>query len=263
MPTLSLSASSKLVGLGSSSTLSWSATNVTSCNASGGWSGDRPTSGSETITPAMTATYTLTCANTTSSTTQSVTITVDAQGPSANLTSPAIGATVTGTVTLSATASDDQGIGRVEFYKDGTLLGADNTVPYSMTWDTFQDTNGSHVIAVRAFDIAGNQSSPSSVTVLVANIADTQAPQVALLSPSDGSQIAGRVKVQASAADNIAVTRLDLYIDGSLKASSTTGSVSISWNVNGKSIAPGVHSISAKGIDAAGNIGTLSIAVFK
>ena len=42
-------------------TLTWSSINTTSCTASNGWSGTKPTSGSETIVVSSTATYDLTC----------------------------------------------------------------------------------------------------------------------------------------------------------------------------------------------------------
>jgi K319L-like, PKD domain len=44
--------------------LTWSGTNVTACDASGGWSGTRPTGGTENVGPiAQNTTYTLTCRN--------------------------------------------------------------------------------------------------------------------------------------------------------------------------------------------------------
>lgn len=62
---------------GSSATISWNATNSDTCSASGAWSGERPTSGSEVVTPPQTSTYTLTCTDQYGGTqTQSVTITV-------------------------------------------------------------------------------------------------------------------------------------------------------------------------------------------
>ncbi len=61
-PIVTLSANPTTVDSGGTSTLTWSATNATLCTASGAWSGDKPTSGSEP-TGAITAmsTFTLTC----------------------------------------------------------------------------------------------------------------------------------------------------------------------------------------------------------
>ena len=65
---------------GQTSTLSWSATNVDTCVASGGWSGQKAISGSETVSPAQTTTYFLRCTGSTD-VVESVTITVDSGSP--------------------------------------------------------------------------------------------------------------------------------------------------------------------------------------
>jgi hypothetical protein len=78
-PTLTLASSS--VQAGSSTTITWSSTNATSCTASGSWSGALATSGSQTLTPgsAGTDTYSLTCSNATgASPSTSVTLNVTA-----------------------------------------------------------------------------------------------------------------------------------------------------------------------------------------
>jgi hypothetical protein len=62
-PTVSLSASATSVLPGGRSTLTWAATNATSCAASGAWSGSEAVSGTLTVTPSATSTYTLVCAN--------------------------------------------------------------------------------------------------------------------------------------------------------------------------------------------------------
>jgi hypothetical protein len=78
-PELTLAATS--VTAGSSTTLSWSSVNATSCTATGSWSGTLATSGTQTISPtaAGSLTYGLTCANSAgSSTASTVTLTVTA-----------------------------------------------------------------------------------------------------------------------------------------------------------------------------------------
>lgn len=80
-PTLSFTASAFEVASGTPITLTWSSTNATSCAASGSWSGNKPTSGSDSSGPLTTAvTFTLTCTGTTApAATQSVTVNVTAQ----------------------------------------------------------------------------------------------------------------------------------------------------------------------------------------
>src|SRR5581483_4244983 len=61
----------------------------------------------------------------------------DSTPPAVSLTAPAGGATVSGSVALSATASDNVGVVGVQFKLDGANLGAeDTTAPYSISWDT-------------------------------------------------------------------------------------------------------------------------------
>jgi hypothetical protein len=92
----------------------------------------------------------------------------DTTSPVAAVTSPVAGATVSGTVPVSATASDDTGVSRVEIWRDGaTLVGSDAAAPYDVAWDTASVPNGSHTLTARAFDAAGNvgESAPVAVTV--------------------------------------------------------------------------------------------------
>jgi Big-like domain-containing protein len=98
----------------------------------------------------------------------------DTKAPTVSVVAPANGATVSGTVTLSATASDNVGVAGVQFPVDNTALGAEDTAaPYSVSWDTTTATNGTHTLTARARDAAGN-TTVSTVTVTVAN--DAQIP---------------------------------------------------------------------------------------
>ena len=65
----------------------------------------------------------------------SLTTCPDATPPTATLTAPATG-TVGGAggLTLTATASDDVGVGRVQFLANGAVAGTDYGSPYSLTW---------------------------------------------------------------------------------------------------------------------------------
>jgi subtilisin family serine protease len=73
----SITVSPAMIALGSSATLSWSEVNVSSCTASGSWSGTQPSSGTRTLTPATagTSTYTLSCRNAHGSAQHSATLT--------------------------------------------------------------------------------------------------------------------------------------------------------------------------------------------
>ncbi|MEY2514822.1 MAG: hypothetical protein QOJ89_2180, partial [bacterium] len=92
----------------------------------------------------------------------------DTTPPSVSVTAPAQGATVSGTVNVSATASDNAAVSSVQFKLDGNDLGAaDTTSPYSVTWDATTATLGSHTITAVARDAASNSATSSPVTVTV------------------------------------------------------------------------------------------------
>ncbi len=93
----------------------------------------------------------------------------DVIDPTVSLTAPSSGATVSGTITVSATASDNVGVTRVDFYAGSTLIGNDTTSPYSISWDTTTIANGTYSVYARAYDAAGNFGTSNSATVTVNN----------------------------------------------------------------------------------------------
>jgi len=101
-----------------------------------------------------------------------VTVTVfnDLTPPAVSITSPAAGASVSGTVAITASASDNVGVAGVRFKVDGANLGAEDTsAPYAVTWDTTTAANGSHTLTAVARDAAGNSTTSTPVTVSVNN----------------------------------------------------------------------------------------------
>jgi len=94
----------------------------------------------------------------------------DTIGPTVSLTSPVDGGVVTGTVSVSAQASDNVGVAGVQFLLDGAPLGPESTVPpYATSWNTATATNGMHTLTAVARDAATNQTTSAPVRVSVAN----------------------------------------------------------------------------------------------
>jgi chitodextrinase len=90
--------------------------------------------------------------------------------PTVSVTAPGNGATLSGQVTLAATANDDTGINDVTFKVDGVQVGdPDTTTPYSITWDTRTVSNQNHTITAVARDVSNNTTTSSAVTVTVDN----------------------------------------------------------------------------------------------
>ncbi|MBN0040375.1 PHB depolymerase family esterase [Cellulosimicrobium cellulans] len=90
----------------------------------------------------------------------------DVVAPTVAITSPTAGSTVTGTVRVGVAASDDRGVDRVELSVDGAALATLRTAPYAYDWDTTALAAGTHVLAARAVDAAGNATT-AQVTVTV------------------------------------------------------------------------------------------------
>lgn len=128
-PTLSLNSNSSAIAQGATITLTWSTTNATGCTASGGWTGARAASGSETLGPLTADTiFTLMCTGAGGSITQSATIAVStAPPPTVSITSSnssiASGAAVTLTWTsTNATACQATGNWIGNLRPSGTAL---------------------------------------------------------------------------------------------------------------------------------------------
>lgn len=99
----------------------------------------------------------------------------DTTPPTVNVTAPGAGATLTGTVTLAASASDNVGVARVEFLVDGSVVGSDTSAPYELAWNSASVGNGSHTVGARAFDAAGNQATDNDTGVTTSNSTTTPA----------------------------------------------------------------------------------------
>ena len=187
-------------------------------------------------------------------TSQQLTVTVvpELTPPSVSLTAPASGVTLSGTVTLSADASDPSSVSRVEFLVDGTPLGTDTLRPYSFSWDTLTVAGGSHTLTARATDTHGNVGTSTPVIVTV----DNAAPAVALTSPASGATLSGVISLQAEATDDVGVTRVEFLRDGLVMGSDTTAPYGMDWDST--TSADANYTLTARAYDATNKVTTSS-----
>lgn len=83
--------------------------------------------------------------------------TTDTTPPVVSITSPIASAVIsTRLIGLSALASDNVGVAKVEFYVDGKLIATDTGAPYSASWNVGKAARGTHSIKARAVDSTGN-----------------------------------------------------------------------------------------------------------
>lgn len=134
-----------------------------------------PTFIAPSVTAQTTLIFELTVTARTLSSTDSVQITVqpvstppsDTTPPSVSITSPINGALVNSRslVLISASAADDRGVARVEFYVNGSLKGVTTFSPYTYSWKVPVPRNKTYYLTARAYDAAGNIGSSNTVVV--------------------------------------------------------------------------------------------------
>ena len=101
----------------------------------------------------------------------------DTTAPLVQITSPAAGATLSGSVDIEASASDPvvsgattSGVKQVDFLVDGALVGtASGAAPYRITYNTAALNDGLHTIGARATDVAGNIGIASQILITTNN----------------------------------------------------------------------------------------------
>ena len=93
----------------------------------------------------------------------------DTQAPTVSITAPAAG-TVTGTISVTANATDNVAVAGVQFLLNGANLGAEDVAsPYTISWNTTAVANGTYTLTARARDGAGNNTTSAGVIVTVNN----------------------------------------------------------------------------------------------
>ena len=180
--------------------------------------------------------------------------------PTVAITSPADGATVRGTVTVQADASDDHGVARVEFFDGTTSLGVDSdgTDGWSIAWDTTATSDGAHTLRAVATDTAG-QTASHSVGVTVDNV--DSPPSVSITSPADGAAVKGTVTVRADASDDKGVARVEFFVGIVPLGSDSNGSDGWSMPWDTTTTTEGAHTLRAVATDTAAQTASHSVGV--
>jgi hypothetical protein len=182
----------------------------------------------------------------------SATTIADPIAPTVSITAPASGATVSDTINVTATASDNVGVAGVQFFLDGDPLGAEIvTAPYSVSWNTSTATSGAHILTARARDAANNSATSGAVNVTVP-APDASAPTVAITSPMNNAPVTDMVNVTADASDNIGVGGVQFLVDGVNNGQEDTAAPYVlEWD--SRAVSNGMHTLTARARDAAGN----------
>lgn len=182
---------------------------------------------------------------------------VDVTPPVVAITFPAEAAVVSDTITVTATATDANGIVSVVLYVDGAAFSTDTSSPYSFDVDTTTLSNGAHTLQAKAKDPNGNEGSSVVVNITVSNVTpppvDTTPPVVTITSPLTGAFLAGTFTVAANVTDNVGVVSATLFVDD--VSQGVDASQPYSFSLNTTLLNDGVHILDVRASDLAGNLG--------
>jgi beta-lactamase superfamily II metal-dependent hydrolase len=181
--------------------------------------------------------------------------------PTTSITAPTNGATVSGTTSVTASASDNVGVTKVEFYLDGALTSTDTTSPYSWSWNTTASTNAAHTLTSKAYDAALNVGTSTVINVTVNNLGDTTPPTAPTSLTAAGAKRKITLTWTAST-DNVGVTGYQIW-----RATTSTGpfaqlATSTSTTYTNSSLTSGsTFYYYVKATDAAANVSAASTTV--
>ena len=83
-----------------------------------------------------------------------------------SITSPTGGTVaVKTTITITANASDNVGVSKVQFFVNGAVTCTSTNSPYNCAWKVPSAKNQTYQLQTKAYDAAGNAGSSAIVTV--------------------------------------------------------------------------------------------------
>ena len=154
--------------------------------------------------------------------------------PSGFILYPYAGQTLSGIVEIQVSASDNIGIGSVEFIIDGVFAHIDFDDPFSYTWDTSPvSEDDEHVISITISDQSGNETDLPPIAVFVNNdppTDDSTPPVVALLAPVSGQTVSDSVLIIGFASDNFGIDHVKFFIDDELVETVPDSPYTHLWN---------------------------------
>ncbi len=175
--------------------------------------------------------------------------------PVVSLVSPTSGARLTSPATVGAVASDDGGtITRVEFFAGAVLLGTayapDGDGTFRVAWNVDAWPIADYTLTAVAYDASGNAGESGAVTV---SVVDEVNPTVAMALPAADAFVGGIVHLEADAADNRKIARVEFRSGTTVVGVATTPPWAVNWDTTGLS---GPASIVAQAWDAVENTAT-------
>ena len=137
----------------------------------------------------------------------------DNNPPNITITNPKNNEILNGVINITANATDDIGVVKVEFYDSLSLIGTNTNSPYSISWDTTNLT-GVRSLYAKAYDTANNIGTSSIVNVTInVTINDTIKPIVSVTHYPQNPNNLQEVTLTATATDASGIAQIQIYID--------------------------------------------------
>ena len=183
---------------------------------------------------------------------------LDTQAPTILITSPT-GGTVAGSVPVDVSYSDNVGVTSVVLYVNGQKFATDSVAPFAFAWDTSTLASGTYTLVAYAYDAAGSAGVSPTVSVTIGS--DTIAPVISSFNLTDGMTVSSKQAIKVTATDNQSVAKIVLSIDGNQITTAYGSSLSYNWNT--RNVAKGAHIVTVQAYDAANNIISKTVTVYK
>ena len=151
--------------------------------------------------------------------------------PTAVITDPASGQTVSGDVLVETLVTDNLNIDKVEFYINSQIAFIDSIAPdYNYLWNTDSlPDDENYVISIIAYDEVGNEGPSTAITVHLDNY-DNINPSGLIMYPYAGQIISGQQTISVLAEDNFGIDSVDFFINSVLMYSDFEEPYEYDWN---------------------------------
>ncbi len=151
--------------------------------------------------------------------------------PTAVITEPASGQTISGNVLIETLVSDNLEIDKVEFYINSQIVFTDSTGPeYNYLWNTDSlPDDENYVISIIAYDEVGNEGPSTAITVHLDNY-DNINPSGLIMYPYAGQIISGQQTISILAEDDVGIDSVDFFINNELVYTDFVEPYEYDWN---------------------------------
>lgn len=182
---------------------------------------------------------------------------VSIAAPVVSVSSPALNAVLMKAVAVTATATTNGEISKMELLIDNNVTASlPNTAAPSFSLDTTTLTDGAHTVTVRATDTGGLTATSAAVPVLVVNTA----PAVSFLAPAQNAVLGSVATVTVSPQSTVGIASVELLVDG-VVASAATNLAMPAFSLDTRLYADGAHTLKARVTDKGGQVAVSSLPV--